>query len=114
MSDPLREALERIAGQGYPVYDHETAQQVGACLDQDGRRLPWLHWAEIAREALAIETEYEYRAVSVRADRTTHDEDHYNHVDHAKSRALKYCEWWPDYESVVERRVKPGPWERVQ
>lgn len=102
MSGPLREALERIANQGTGHLEGDPA----VLLSDDGSGRPWLHWAQIAREALAIEPEYEWRIAR--------DGKLIQHADDERD-ARNRAHWFSP-GTCVERRVRSipaGPWERV-
>lgn len=113
-TDPMREALERIEAQGAGHYDRVTGRRVA---DHD-ESLPWVHWASIARDALAAapvepEPEYEYRSCAKgRGDGSLHA-SYWTGYEEAKAEhdfATQAESSWD--EAWIERRAKPGKPER--
>lgn len=106
MSD-LREALTRLA----------DALDAAVAINPKAPLSAWTDLSdaqEAAREALAIEPEYEY---CVTAEWKSTGEKHTYHrapsLDDARTHLPRVEREFPLASVAVERRVKPGPWERV-
>lgn len=113
MSDPLRDLAENTISACLPFLPLEgswdSGYTVARRVGSEVRALPE-EWAEAAlaiaelHKALAIEPEYEWE---VRAE----DGELIQHADSDED-ARKRVGWFR--KSYAQRRIKAGPWERVE